>query len=81
MGHDAKTVTGKNIRNIENEFNMNVWKASSKQLKHIYPKREIPEDCSWKIPLVSEMLLERLEIVENGALDEINSFIEIICTL
>ena len=80
---DAGSVTGKNIRNMTNEFKEDPRMWTSKSYGHFVTKTAIPQNETWKLELLKEMLEERHLTSENSAEEQeiIQFFIETLATI
>ena len=85
VARDSQSVTGRNILNIKKEFKLDPWEVPSRIFKQRYSGYLVPEEDMWRFPLLSEMLADKLDMERNGEdgddLEDLQLFIEIICTL
>ena len=62
-GSDGGSVTGKNLRNLEEEFKLCPWTSSAESFKKGYIGYQIPSEDSWRIPLLGKLLDQRREMI------------------
>ena len=62
-GSDGGSVTGKNLRNIQEEFNLCPWTSSVESFKRCYKGYKVPSGDSWRIPLLAKLLDQRTEMI------------------
>ena len=81
VGRDMGSVTGKNLYNIETEFNLDPWKCSPGEVKRVYSYYSVPEMDKWRLPLLVKLLDQKLEmeICEDNT-KTIRELIDSLCT-
>ena len=62
VGRDAGSVTGSNLLNLEEEFQVDPWVSSSYQLAQKYGVYSVPEEDKWRLPLLVKLLDQRREM-------------------
>ena len=62
-GSDGGSVTGKNLRNIQEEFNLCPWTSSVESFNRCYKGYKVPSGDSWRIPLLAKLLDQRTEMI------------------
>ena len=65
-GRDAGSVTGKNIINMQLEFNKDPREMTFSSMKSALKLREVPAGEGWVLDHLKDMLIERQEMVEEG---------------
>ena len=79
---DAGSVTGRNILHMREEFGVHPMLMTSRTLREMYRRVQVPDGKGWKLSLLADMLeenQERKEVGEDGLeLELLNSFINII---
>ena len=84
-GRDASSVTGRNIMNIKEEFNMDPRGMAAKQMKTLFKHTDIPAEDGWKLEHLSDMLRERQEMLDEGVDGDefklLQSYLEILAEL
>ena len=77
---DIRSVTGKNVFNMKNEFDLDPWMDSSAMFQKKYKYYEVPEADKWRLPLLTSLLTERQEMDACGeATETISGLIESLC--
>ena len=66
VGSDSGSVTGRNLANIEEEFNLCPWTKSPAAFKKSYVGYQVPPEDSWRLPLLEKLLVERREMSTCG---------------
>ena len=61
-GRDVNSVMGKNLRKIEEEFEIDPWRASSGQLNQVYKFYPVPAGEEWRLQLLVKLLDQRREM-------------------
>ena len=61
-GTDGGSITGKNLRNIEDEFQLCPWTNSSETFKRCYKGYMVPTEDSWRLPLLGKLIGQRREM-------------------
>ena len=81
-GRDAGSVTGKNIINMQLEFNKDPREMTFSSMKSALKLREVPVGEGWVLDHLKDMLIERQEMVEEGEVGEefdlLQSYVEIL---
>ena len=80
VGSDVGSTTGKNLKNIEEEFQVCPWSNSTGTFKSVYKGYQVPPEDSWRLPLLRKLLEQRREMItcdeDTGA---ITSLIDSLC--
>ena len=63
---DHGSTTGKNLLNIEEEFNLCPWTRSPASFKKSYNGYQVPAEDSWRLPLLGKLLVQRREMITCG---------------
>ena len=63
---DRGSTTGKNLLNIEEEFNLCPWTRSPASFKKSYNGYQVPAEDSWRLPLLGKLLVQRREMITCG---------------
>ena len=80
-GSDIRSVVGRNVANLKEEFNLDPWKDSSRLFKEGYNYHEVPEVDKWRLPLLKQLLGEKNEMKVCGEDTEpISGLIESLCS-
>ena len=61
-GTDGGSVTGKNLRNIQQEFERCPWTSSVQSFKKCFKGYMVPIEDSWRVPLLGKLLQQRKEM-------------------
>jgi hypothetical protein len=85
VGRDCQSITGRNLKNLEKEFGLDPWSATVSQCMAAYSRvRETP-DSDWQVPLLGQMLEERIarqwEGEHKDSLSYLTDMIDILATL
>ena len=65
-GRDASSVTGRNIINIKEEFNMDPRGMTAKEMRKLIKPIDVPAGEGWRLEHLRDMLMERQEMLEDG---------------
>ena len=80
-GSDIRSVVGRNVANLKEEFNLDPWKDFSRLFKEGYNYHEVPEVDKWRLPLLKQLLGEKYEMKVCGEDTEpISGLIESLCS-
>ena len=78
---DIRTTTGRNIRNLEEEFAQNPWTLLPSSINSMYQQYGLPQQDSWRISYLSDLMYQRYEM---KACDEdteiVTQLIESLCS-
>ena len=78
---DIRTTTGRNTRNLEEEFVQNPWTLSPSSINSMYQQYGLPQQDSWRISYLSDLMYQRYEM---KACDEdteiVTQLIESLCS-
>ena len=78
---DLRSNMGRNVKHIEAETNIDPLVASKLQIREALCRSVVPEEDSWKLPLLSRLLEERSTRKDDDAEQEdIDNLIEVVCT-
>ena len=84
-GRDASSVTGRNIINIKEEFNVDPRGMTTKEMRKLFKPADVPAGEGWVLEHLRDMLIERQEMLEEGDDSEefklLESYIEILATI
>ena len=81
VARDVRSVTGKNLRLIETETGLDPWKSSPSDIREKLPMKIVPEQDSWRIPLLCKLLYQRQEMKANcEKIDQISNLIDSLCS-
>ena len=81
VARDVRSVTAKNLLLIENETGLDPWKSTSIDIREKLPKKMVPEQDSWRIPLLCKLLYQRQEMKANcEKIDQISNLIDSLCS-
>ena len=84
-GRDASSVTGRNIINIKEEFNVDPRGMTAKEMRKLFKPADVPAGEGWVLEHLRDMLIERQEMLEEGDDSEefklLESYIEILATI
>ena len=58
----VEVLLGKNLANIETEFNLCPWTKSPASFKKSYIGYLVPPEDSWRLPLLGKLLAQRREM-------------------
>ena len=77
---DIQSTTGKNCLSMKNEFNLDPLTMPASSFAKHYTMYQIPEQDTWRLPLLSSLLRERHEMSVSGEDTEtISGVIESLC--
>ena len=77
---DIRSVVGKNVSQLKEEFDLDPWRHSSRVYQKEYKYYEVPEVDKWRLPLLSQLLATRNEMEVCGEETEtIVGLIESLC--
>ena len=62
VGRDLGSVTGKNLFNVECEFDLDPWNCSPEVLKKKYCHYSVPDVDKWRLPLLVNLLEQKREM-------------------
>ena len=62
VGRDLGSVTGKNLFNVECEFDLDPWNCSPEVLKKKYSYYSVPDVDKWRLPLLVKPLEPKMEM-------------------
>ena len=78
---DVRSVTGKNCLNLENEFSLNPWKETPGSFRKKYKVYDVPNQDTWRLPLLASLLREKHELDVTGEnIENITGLIESLCS-
>ena len=78
---DIRSVVGKNVSKLKEEFDLDPWRHSSRVYQKKYTYYEVPEVDKWRLPLLSQLLATRNEMEVCGEDTEtIVGLIESLCS-
>ena len=78
---DPNSVTGKNFQNLEAEFNVDPWLATSSMIKKVYSQHPVPTNDEWWPPLLIKLLDQRRVLLACGEdVDCMNELIDSLCS-
>ena len=76
-----RSVTGKNLRFIENETGLDPWVSTPVDIRDSLPIKETPEADTWRSPLLCRLLFQRQEMSVNCQnTDQISDLIDSLCS-
>ena len=80
---DLRTVYGKNLRQISNICKYEIDDLSTHIVKNTVRYRNLPENETWRIPIMKEMLFARENNLEIEGLSkkDINGMLNFVCTV
>jgi hypothetical protein len=61
VARNVATCTGRNLRLMREEFSLNPWLATARQIREKFPACDIPPEQEWVLPELAAALEERLE--------------------
>ena len=77
---DIRSVVGKNVSKLKEEFDLDPWRHSSRVFQKEYTYYEVPEVDKWRLPLLSQLLATRNEMEVCGEDTEtIAGLVESLC--
>ena len=84
VGRDLRTVTGRNLRLVQDESGLCPWQDSSGRVKKVLTSKrvDIPAGDQWRLPYLGLLLEQRQHAHYGGHFDEeerINGLIESLC--
>ena len=80
-GRDASSVTGRNIINITEEFNVDPRGITAREMRRMIKGLEVPAGEEWVLDQIGDMLKERQDMLEEGSDEEVEllqSFLDIL---
>ena len=78
---DVGSTMGKNLRNIQQEFNMCPWKNTDNAFKKVYKDYPVPEEDSWRLPFLRKLLEQRREMMTcEEDTSTISSLVDSLCS-
>jgi len=66
VARDPNSVTGKNLWNLEQEFDLDPWLATPSMLKSVYRQYLVPTNDEWRPPLLMKLLAQRRVLLACG---------------
>ena len=79
-GSDIGSTTCKNLKNIQEEFNVCPWSNTASKFKREYKGYLVPPEDSWRLPLLRKLLDQRREMVTcDEDVGTITSLIDSLC--
>ena len=78
---DIRSVVGKNVSKLKEEFDLDPWRHSSRVYQKKYTYYEVPEVDKWRLTLLSQLLATRNEMEVCGEDTEtIVGLVESLCS-
>ena len=65
VARDVRSVTGKNLKYIENETGLDPWISTPADIRDTLPIKQTPEEDAWRLPLLCKLLYQRQEMSTN----------------
>jgi hypothetical protein len=80
FGRDPGSVTGTNLINLEEEFGLDPWVSSSSQLADQYSIYGVPDEDTWRLPLLVKLLDQKREMqTMNEKTQTLSELIDSLC--
>ena len=81
VARDAQSVTGRNLRNIKEEYSLDPWAISVGYVKMKDVRKPIPTMDEWRIGLLRQLLHSRTDMDNCGEdIDDITNLIDSLCS-
>ena len=81
VARDAQAVTGRNLLNIQGEYNLDPWSRSVSSFKMRDVRNSIPEADNWRPELLNKLLIQRYEMNIGGEdFSEVTKLIDSLCS-
>ena len=78
---DAGSIMAKNLRNIQQEFDMCFWTNTGNAFKEEYRDYIVPEEDKWRLPFLMKLLEQRREMVTcEEDISTITSLVDSLCS-
>ena len=81
MGKDLGSVTGQNLLHLQEVLNLDPWTESVGKFKKMYKGYLVPEDDSWRLPLLKRLLDQHKEMIAcEEEVEAISGLIDSLCS-